>query len=44
MGHALRSFVGIDQEFSLPRLAIMVVYVVGVLLMVGRKQIQSIKN
>ncbi len=37
-GHALRTFLGIDREFSLPRLMIMVLYIIVIYLIVRQKK------
>jgi hypothetical protein len=36
-GHLLQNFVGIDQHFSLVRLAIMLVYIAGIYILFLRK-------
>ncbi len=38
IGHAVRSFTGIDQEFSLPRLLIMALYVITIYFLAFRKR------
>lgn len=38
-GHFIRSFAGIDQEFSLPRLLIMVAYIAGIYFLARRKKV-----
>lgn len=40
LGHTLRSFTGIDAEFSLPRLLIMFAYIAGIYLILKRRNIQ----
>lgn len=44
LGHALRSFTGIDQEFSLPRLLIMVIYIAGIYVFVKPRKMQEVRN
>jgi len=41
IGHALRSFTGIDSEFSLPRLLIMVVYIAGIYFITRQQKIKT---
>ena len=40
IGHFVRSFTGIDQEFSLPRLLIMIVYICGIIFFAKKRKEQ----
>ncbi len=40
IGHFLRSFAGIDQEFSLPRLLIMIAYIGGIYFIANQRKVQ----
>ncbi len=40
VGHFIRSFAGVDSEFSLPRLLIMIAYIGAIYAFVGRNKIQ----
>jgi FTR1 family protein len=44
ISHAIRSFTGIDSEFSLPRLFIMVAYIVGIYAITGLKKPQEVNK
>lgn len=44
IGHFIRSFVGIDQEFSLPRLLIMIIYIAGIYVFAGQKKFKEAKK
>jgi high-affinity iron transporter len=41
IGHAVRSFTGLDAEFSLPRLVIMTLYIIAILLLTRQKTIRK---
>lgn len=44
LGHAIQSFTGLDAEFSLPRLAIMIIYIGGIIVFAGLKKTQAINK
>jgi FTR1 family protein len=41
LGHFIQSFTGVDDEFSLPRLMIMVIYIAAIYIFVERKKIKG---
>lgn len=44
VGHFIRSFTGLDAEFSLPRLLIMTAYISGIFLFCQTKEVKGVKN